>query len=662
MHEMPLLMNFTIALAYALAGGLIARRVGLPAIVGYLIAGIALGPHTLGFRGDEAALGQLAEFGVILLMFDVGLHFSFRDLWHVRRIAIPGALLQMAIVVVVGYGLGRWLGFSNGGAWVLGIAVSVASTVVLMRALMDRGWLETPPGKVAIGWLVFEDLLTVAILVLLPVIASRGGNPWTTAGLAIGKGIVFVVLMLIIGDRVMPWLLGRIVNTRSRELFVVVALTVAVGTAIASASVFNVSIALGAFVAGVVVSDSPFSHQIGADLLPFREAFAVLFFVAIGMLVNPSSLLAHWDQVLLITFVIVVVKGLVSGLLGAVLPGPARAALVLAAGRSQIGEFSFIVGQTGLGLALITSDQYSLILAGAIVSITLNAFVFKLIDPAERVLRQYPSVWRWINRGVIAIAGDPQAMREHVIIVGCGRVGRHIAEALGRLNIPRLVVESDPARLTKLRELGVPVLFGDAGSSEILDHASIEHARAVVITLPDDVAALAVAVTTRDRAPDVRLVARASTWEGARRLKLAGVDDVVRPELEGGVEIVRRTLLDLGLPVNDVQRYADVVRRDGLDESARPHPDQARVLDQLLLSARNIEVSWIEINSTSPMAGRTIGSSALRTTTGASIVGIACDGKVTVNPGPEETLHAGDRVAILGTPQQIEEAGKVLGG
>ena len=298
MHEMPLLMNFTVALAYALAGGLIARRVGLPAIVGYLIAGIALGPHTLGFHGDGVALGQLAEFGVILLMFGVGLHFSFRDLWQVRRIAIPGALLQMAIVVVVGYGLGRWLGFSNGGAWVLGIAVSVASTVVLMRALMDRGWLDTPPGKVAIGWLVFEDLLTVAILVLLPVIASRGGSPWTTAGLAIGKGVVFVALMLIIGEWVMPWLLGRIVNTRSRELFVVVALTVAVGTAIAAASVFNVSIALGAFVAGVVVSDSPFSHQIGADLRVPRSVRVRLRSDRHAR--ESSSLLAHWDQVLLI--------------------------------------------------------------------------------------------------------------------------------------------------------------------------------------------------------------------------------------------------------------------------------------------------------------------------------------------------------------------------
>jgi len=244
-HDLPLLVNIAVALAYALAGGLIARRLGLPTIVGYLVAGVALGPLTIGFRGDLDSISQLAEFGVILLMFGVGIHFSFKDLWQVRRIAIPGALVQMAVVSAMGYAAGRYFGFSTGGAWMLGIAVSVASTVVLMRSLMDNGWLDTPHGKVAIGWLVFEDILTVAILVLLPVIATsgeeRGGL--ATAAIAIGKAGLFIALMLFVGARVVPFVLGRVVNTRSRELFVLVALTVAVGTALASAAFFNVSLA-----------------------------------------------------------------------------------------------------------------------------------------------------------------------------------------------------------------------------------------------------------------------------------------------------------------------------------------------------------------------------------------------------------------------------------
>ena len=253
-----------------------------------------------------------------------------------------------------------------------------------------------------------------------------------------------------------------------------------------------------------------------------------------------------------------------------------------------------------------------------------------------------------------------EGLTDHVVIVGCGRVGRHIAETLGRLNIPRLVVEADPARLDKLRELGVPVLYGDASNSEILDHAGLDRARALVITLPDDAAALAVAATVRKDAPELRMVARASTWDGARRLKAAGVDDVVRPELEGGIEIVRRTLLDLDLPVNDVQRYVDAVRQDGMDDSERPSVSQARVLDQLVSATRGLAVVWVEIDAESAVAGRSIAESRLRSRTNASIVGIASGSSVIVNPAPDEVLRPGDRVAVIGQPDHIREAEQLL--
>lgn len=564
-HELPLLVNIAVALAYALAGGLVARRLGLPTIVGYMLAGVALGPVTPGFQGDPEAIRQLAEFGVILLMFGVGLRFSVHELWQVKDIAIPGAIVQMVVIAAAGFLMGRHWGFSTGGAWVFGLAVSVASTVVLMRGLMDHGWLDTIHGKVAVGWLVFEDLATVAVLVLLPVIGSAtSASAAGPAVIAIGKAVAFVVLMLVIGKWVFPALLGRIVDTRSRELFVLVALTVAVGTALASSYLFAVSLALGAFVAGVVVSESPFSHQIGADLLPFRDAFAVIFFVSVGMLVRPAEIVAHWDQVLLVTLLIIVGKALVSALIALAFPYPVRTALVVGAGRSQIGEFSFIVGQTSLGLGFLTDAQYSLILAGAIASITLNPFMLRLVEPAERQLRHWTPVWNWLDRRRRRADTAPPAetLAGHVVIVGCGRVGRHVAETLGRIGIPRLVIEVDPRRLGKLRELGVPVLYGDAGNSEILERAGLPQARALIVTLPDDAAALAAVKTARGLAPGLHVVARASTWEGARHLRAAGATDVVRPELEGGVEIVRRTLLELQLPPQDVQRYTDLVRRD----------------------------------------------------------------------------------------------------
>lgn len=581
MPHLPLLVNITVALALSLAGGLVARRIGLPTIVGYLLAGVAISPFSPVWVGDTNTIAQLAELGVILLMFHIGLHFSFQDLWRVRDIAIPGALIQMAVISALGAVLAQRWGFSTGGAWLFGVAVSVASTTVLLRSLMDQALLDSPHGRVAIGWLVFEDVLTVAILVLLPTLLGRAEGEWWLPWWAVVKAGLFVSLMLVVGHRVIPLVLGRVVRTRSRELFILVALTLAAGTALAASALFGVSLALGAFVAGVVVSESEFSHQINADLLPFRETFAVLFFVSVGMLVNPSYLLAHWTQVLTVSFLIVIVKGLVSAAIGFMWPYPARTALILGAGRGQIGEFSFIVGQAGLGLALITTEQYSLILAGAIVSITVNAVMFRLVNPLERWLQGFPRLWRVLNRHGPAPPARVEPLTGHIVIVGSGRVGRHISEVLTQLKVPRLVVDSDPTRIALLRSLGVPALFGDAASSEILDHAGLERAQALIVTLPDDAATRTVVMSARSRSPELRIIARASTWDGARRVVEAGANHVVRPELEGGVEIVRRTLLDLEFPADDVGRYVDLIRHEELAEQDQLSAAREQLLREL---------------------------------------------------------------------------------
>lgn len=587
MHDLPLLVNFTVALALSLFGGLAARRIGLPSIVGYLLAGLAISPLTPGWTGDANAISQMGELGVILLMFSIGLHFSVEDLWRVRDIAIPGALLQMVIVTFLGAELAKAAGFAPAGAWVFGFAASVSSTMVSLRSLMDHALLDSPHGKVAIGWLVFEDLMTVAILVLLPTLVGRADGPWWLPWWAVVKAGLFVGLMLLVGHRVVPILLDKVVKTRSRELFVLVALTLAAGSALTASALFGVSVALGAFVVGVVVSESEFSHQISADLLPFRETFAVLFFVSVGMLVNPGYILTHWPQVLAVSFLVVVVKGAVAAGIGFLWPYPARTALVLGASRGQIAEFSFIVGQAGLGLSLITTEQYSLILAGAIVSIALNPLMFRLITPAERWLRRSPAVWRILDRHGPAQPQKVEPLTAHVVVVGSGRVGRHISEVLTQLRVPRLVVEVDPARLAILHRLGVPALFGDAANSEILDHANLGQARALIVTLPDDAAAAAVVAAARSRAPELRVIARASTWTGANRLRAVGANHVVRPELEGGIEIVRRTLLDLELPVDDVARYVDLIRQEELAEA-----DQlSAAREQLLQSVKTAGVS-----------------------------------------------------------------------
>jgi CPA2 family monovalent cation:H+ antiporter-2 len=561
LHELPLLTTIAAALCIAFAGGLIARRLGLPTLVGYLLAGVAIGPFTPGFVGDWHAISQLAELGVIFLMFGVGLHFSFRDLWQVRDIALPGALLQMALATALGLALTRLWGWPLEAGLVLGLAVSIASTVVLLRGLMDHGLLNSPPGRVAVGWLVLEDLATVLILILLPALApGAGGFNWAGTIWTLVKAAIFVAVMLLVGGRLVPWLLGRVARTRSRELFILAVLALALGTALGAAQLFGVSLALGAFLAGVVVSESPVSHQVGADLLPFREAFAVLFFVSVGMLVNPAYLWANAGQVLALAALIILGKALLAALIGFALPRPAHTALVVAAGLSQIGEFSFILGQSGLALGLLNQEQYALILAGALLSITLNPFMFKLIGPVERGLRRYPALWARLNRHGPPVSAGETPLTGHVVVIGCGRVGHHIVEVLGRLSLPHLVVEADAERVDALRAQHVPALFGDAANSEVLSHAALERARALVVTLPEEAAAELVVTAARHLAPDLPLIVRAATQTGADRLARLGAQDVIHPELEGGLAMVRHTLLRLGFAPEAAEAQAEQLR------------------------------------------------------------------------------------------------------
>ncbi|HEX2989497.1 MAG TPA: cation:proton antiporter, partial [Anaerolineales bacterium] len=379
MHEVTLLVNIAVALMVAFFGGLIARRIGLPTIVGYMLAGIVIGPFTPGFVGDMETISQLAELGVIFLMFGVGLHFSLKDLWKVRSIAIPGALGRMAITTILGFGLSRSLGWSTSAGIIIGFSISIASTVVLLRALMDNGMLNTQQGQAAVGWVIVEDIATVLLLVLMPVLVNTGGGlNWGQIGLTLLKAAAFFILVLFAGTRLIPWVLLRIAHTRSRELFILAILVIALGIALGAAELFGVSLALGAFVAGVVVSESPFSLQVGADVLPFREAFAVLFFVSIGMLVNPDYLVSNIGPILAVTGLIVIGKTLITILMGFVFPWPARTTLVLAVSLSQIGEFSFILGREEMALGLLNQSQYSLILAGALLSIMLNTPAFRL--------------------------------------------------------------------------------------------------------------------------------------------------------------------------------------------------------------------------------------------------------------------------------------------
>ena len=662
-HEISLLANLAIALVVAFVGGLLARQIGLPTIVGYLLAGMAIGPFTPGFVGDVEDIRQLAEIGVIFLMFGVGLHFSLKDLWDVRQVALPGAMLQMVIATGLGFALSQLWGWAPLSGLMLGLSISIASTVVLLRGLMDNGLLCTTAGRIAVGWLVMEDLATVLILVMLPILfGGHNEQSLWSAILSLLKVALFVTVVLFIGRRLLPKLLDVIVATRSRELFILAAVAIALGTAFGAAAFFDVSLALGAFLAGVVLSETQFSHQIGDDVLPFRETFAVIFFVSVGMIVNPVYLWANAGQVLALTALIVLGKAFFTQLLGFVLPASGRTMLIVAAGLSQIGEFSFILGQAGVTLGLLTPEQYALILAGSLLSIMVNPLMFRSIKTVERVMqRMSPQLWERFDQHPLQPADLALPREGHVVVVGYGRVGQHIVNVLERLGVPRLVIEIDSGRAAEFNARGIPTLFGDAANSDVLIHAGLERARALVVTLPDETATEMVVAAARKIAPNLPIIARAATTKGVGRLLNLGAHDVIHPELEGGLEVMRHTLLCLGYPATQVQGYTDAVRRDEYDTTVSSDAEH-QALDQMVRAARGIEIAWRLVSEQSPIVGQTLAEANIRARTGASVIALIRNQQLIANPKSSTVFQAGDLLGLIGDREQIAAAEQLLSG
>jgi CPA2 family monovalent cation:H+ antiporter-2 len=481
--------------------GFIAARLHLPALVGYLIAGIIIGPATPGFVADIELSNQLAEIGVMLLMFGVGLHFSLDDLLAVRRIALPGAIVQITVATLLGVGATALWGWSLAAGIVFGLALSVASTVVLLRALEDRGILESVNGRIAVGWLVVEDLAMVLVLVLLPPMALwLGANTATTGenersllatlALTLGRISLFVGLMLVLGKRLFPWLLWQIARTGSRELFTLCVIAVAVGIAYGSAELFGVSFALGAFFAGMVMRESPLSYRAAEESLPLRDAFSVLFFVSVGMLFDPSVIINQPYKLVLVLAIIIFGKSLAAFLLVLLFRYALNTALTVSASLAQIGEFSFILANLGVSLGLLPTEGQSLILAAAIISIALNPLVFHAIEPAQAWIRARSKLAETLERpddplATLPMTVDLNRLSNQVVLVGYGRIGRRIGESLTAHSISFVVAEENREIVEKLRESGVPAVSGNASEPTVLIQAHIHRARMLVIATPD---------------------------------------------------------------------------------------------------------------------------------------------------------------------------------
>jgi CPA2 family monovalent cation:H+ antiporter-2 len=554
-HSFTLITTIAAGFGLALILGFIAVRLKLPALIGYLLAGVVIGPATPGYVADLEIAGQLAEIGVMLLMFGVGLHFSFEDLLSVRRIALPGAIVQIAVATALGAGLAALWGWTLSSGIVFGFALSVASTVVLLRALESRGELEAVNGRIAVGWLVVEDLVTVLVLVLMPPLAAVITTPGSmdtseilrTLARTVGEIGVFVVLMLVVGRRLFPWLLWQVARTGSRELFTLCVIAAALGIAYGSSVLFGASFALGAFFAGMVLRESDLSYRAAQESLPLRDAFSVLFFVSVGMLFDPAVVLTHPLEVLAVVAVILVGKSVAAFLLVVAFRYPLNTALTVSASLAQIGEFSFILAGLGVSLGLLPVEGQSYILAGAIISIAVNPIVFQTIEPAERWLATRSRLVRWLERkpdplAVLPAASAPQDPAGHVVLAGYGRVGRRIGEVLAERSLPFVVIEQNRELVEKLRGQGVQAIAGDASDAAELAQAGVGRARMLVIAIPDAFQARQMIEAARTLNPAVETVVRTHSEEEAELLRRENAGKVFMGEHELAVGMARHVL------------------------------------------------------------------------------------------------------------------------
>ncbi|WP_207884955.1 YbaL family putative K(+) efflux transporter [Pseudomonas sp. 30_B] len=551
MHHTPLLTTLAVGFVLAFVLGALANRLRISPLVGYLVAGVLAGPFTPGYVADQALSGEIAELGVILLMFGVGLHFSLKDLLSVKAIAIPGAVVQIGVATLLGMGLAWMMDWQFGAGLVFGLALSVASTVVLLRALEQRQLIDTKRGRIAIGWLIVEDLAMVLTLVLLPALAgSLGGTSDGNEGsvlmpilLTLGKVAAFVAVMILGGRRIVPWALERVAKTGSRELFTLAVLAIALGIAYGSAVIFGVSFALGAFFAGMILNESELSHEAAENSLPLRDAFAVLFFVSVGMLFNPAILI-HEPLPVLATFLVIVFgKSVAAYVIVRMFGHPNSTALTIAASLAQIGEFSFILVGLGVSLNLLPEAGRDLVLAGAILSILVNPLLFIAIDRLQARQAQKAES----EPGVVQVEAQdlppPVLEHDHAILIGHGRVGALVSERLRQDKVPLVVIEDKREKAAELREHGLCVVVGNAAHPEVLAQANIASARWLLIAIPNGFEAGTIASHARAINPDLNIVARAHFDAEVDYLEQNGANLVIMGEREiarGMVEQVER--------------------------------------------------------------------------------------------------------------------------
>jgi len=644
---MGIAADIAIIIVAAQIGGLVAQLLRQPLIVGYIVAGVIVGPFTGGVTvGSPSDIALLAEIGVALLLFTLGIEFSLKELKPVRRMALIGTPLQMALTIALGYGIGQMLGLGWVAALWFGAVISTSNTMIVLKTLAGRGLMGTLSSRVMLGIFVVQDLCMMAIMLILPYI---GGDVLDIGALlfAVVRAALFLGAMLLIGTRVIPWLMRYIARWESRELFLITVTALGLGVGYA-AFLAGLSFAFGAFLAGLVISESDYNYQALSEVIPLRDIFAMIFFVSVGMLLDPAFLVANFGTVLGVVALVVVGKALIFGGLTRLFGYRNVIPLATALALFQFGEFSFVLARVGLQDGIFSADDYSLLLSAALVSILITPPAFNLVQPLYALQRRFFGA-----TPMQAVESVAETVTGHVIIAGAGRVGQFVAGMLNAMHVNVVAVELNQHRVEECKARGIPVIYGDASHPIMLNAAAIDRARLALITTPTLKVTQTVTQQIRAIRPDIYIVARAEGIEPLAVLHDVGVDEVVQPEFEAGLEIARQALLRLDLPTSEVHRYTDNVRRNlyaPLYQNQYRY-GEVRALEQ---AQRLLEFTWVTLPEQSALADCSLGDARVRNQTGVIVVAIVRGERVITPPAADEVLRAGDVLALMGNHAAIE--------
>lgn len=624
--------------------GLVMQRLHQPLILGYIIAGVILGPHTGGLTVTEVHdIELLAEIGVGLLLFALGLEFSHKDLKPVKWIALIGTPVQIALTLGLGFGIGQLMGWDFKASVWFGSLISLSSTMVILKTLMNQGWLGTLSSKVMIGMLIVQDLAVVPMLILLPLLndPTTGLHQLGTAAI---KASLFLVAMFVLGIKLLPWLMRHIAKLGSRELFLLAIVAIGLGIGYATYLV-GLSFAFGAFIAGMVLNESDYGHQALSDIIPLRDVFGLLFFASVGMLLDPRFLLDHFGTILGLVLCISLGKGLIFSLIAWLFRYRNVIPIAVGLGLFQIGEFSFVLARIGLSSDSISAQLYNLILTTAVLTMILTPLI------SSQTARLYALKKRWVHQEPLETINIPeQGLQGHVVIAGSGRVGMQIATTLHRLSLPFVLIELDQRRIEQAKEAGYGVIYGDASQEIVLEAAAVRQADLLVVTIPSIVVSQTIVTHAQHSNPQLEVVARLSDPDFFEIFSEMGVTDLVYPELEAGLEMARQVLLTLNIPVTEIQRQTEALRQEYfISNLSQSKPYQT--LSQFRSAEQQFDLEWVSIGPQSGLRDCTIGGAEIRKKTGVSVVGVLRDDTLEPNPGPQFRLQTSDLVAIIGSSE-----------